>query len=363
VAVDAFRVRRIAATVEQPAVAIPAYGSAIAADGLANTQVGGTSCGCANAASSYRFRALQSSALSSIQIYVIGVGRSGYSAGDGGTLDISVQTDDGTTSHRPSGTVLARTAVAGSSLPAFPRIEFVEPPDLTAGRIYHVVFRNTDPEPRANFISIDSLSVETGALSPRQARYSDTDWGQLIDTGSGWRIRPEFTPILQLNYANGARDGLGYMEAWVRDPKVISGQAKVRETFTVSGGDRTVTSASVRVRRLEGVGPLTLRLEEEGGSVIAEGTVGPGGTGMSWRTVTFPAQYQLREGSRYNLVLSADPSTTYTTFAIREGTSYGFAASLNFADGWMQYTTGDGWKDAEAWEKPSREGDLQFYLR
>jgi hypothetical protein len=274
-----------------------------------------------------------------------------------------VQRDDGTAAHQPSGTVLAAASVSGGSLGAFPTISFGTPPALTAGQLYHVVFRNTDPAPTVNFVSIDSLIVETGILSPRQARYSDTDWAQLMNYGGGWQIRPEYTPILQLNYGNGVDEGVGYMEAWVRDPKTISGSAQVRETFTVSGANRTISAVSVRVARTSGTSPLTIRLESAGGTLIDQAQLGPGSSSMAWLTGSLSASHTLQAGSTYNLVLTSPPGTSYATFAIRQGTSYGFVAGPYFGDGHMQYSTGSGWLNVEAWGSPSLEGDLQFFLR
>src|SRR5204862_4460206 len=82
------------------------YGPGIAADGLANTQVGGTSCGCPSLTSSYRFRASQSAALTGVRLYIID-GKLGYSGGTGVRLTISLNPDDGSADHRRLATTLA----------------------------------------------------------------------------------------------------------------------------------------------------------------------------------------------------------------------------------------------------------------
>lgn len=253
-------------------------------------------------------------------------------------------------------------SVAGRSLGSFPTIKFASAAALTKGQLYHVVFRNTDASPRTNFISIDGLAVETGVLTPRQPKYSDIDWAQLMNAGSGWKVRPEYTPIMQLEYSNGSIEGVGYMEVWVGDPKRIGGTSRVRQIILVSGGDRTVDSVSVRVRRTAGTGALTVRLETAGGTLIDSGTVAAGPTSMAWRTLTFDRARVLQSGSTYNVVLSAPSGTTYTTFAVRQGTSYGFHASTYFSAGRMQYTTGSSWINTQSWGASSTEGDLQFYF-
>jgi hypothetical protein len=347
------------------------FGPGIAADGLGNTQVGGTSCGCPNLASAYRFRAGQSSALLSVRIYII-KNVAGYSGGTGGSLEVSLQTDR---SGAPSGTVLASTAIASAaSLATFPVITFAAPATLTAGQRYHLVFRNTDPAPTVNFISIDGLYVAPPVLTPRQPRYDEADWAQLMNEGSGWVLRPEYTPILALAYANGAREGVGYIEVWVNASKAISGLARAREAFTVSGGDRVVASASIRLMRLSGGSPLTVRLAAADGTLVAGGTIpaaavpigipGEDGGPLTWATATFAAPVALHDGAAYRLVLSAPADTAYSVFVIRKGVAYGFPGATYFADGHAQYDAGSGWVAFDpGWRGPLDEGDLQLYLR
>ena len=153
--------------------------------------------------------------------------------------------DDGTAAHAPSGTVLASTTIRTGnpvSIGYLPLVTFSSPATLTAGSLYHIVFRNVDPSPTVNYVSIDSLYVYGTTLVPRQPGLSDLDWGQMMNSGSGWTTRANFTPILDLGYANGVHGGMGYMEVWVRGYQRISGASlKVRELFTVSGADRTVS--------------------------------------------------------------------------------------------------------------------------
>jgi hypothetical protein len=344
------------------------YGPGIGADGLANTQVGGTNCWCPNRASAYRFRAGQSSTLVSVRIFV----SRNVVGGTKGSLEVSVQSDRGGV---PSGTVLASTAIrSASGLPLFPEIAFADPATLTAGQLYHLVFRNTDPAPTVNYVSINGLYIAAAISTPRQPRYDDGDWAQLMNDGRGWLLRPEYTPILALAYANGVREGVGYMEVWADTPKTISGTARAREAFTVSGGDRTASSVSVRLRRTSGSSPLTVRLERADGTLVGQGSIpassvpigtpGNGGGSATWVTATFAAPARLQDGTAYRLVLSAPSDTAYSVFVIRQGSAYGFPAASYFADGHAQYDPGSGWVAFDpGWRGPLDEGDLQLYLR
>lgn len=348
------------------------YGSAVAMDSLANTQVGGTACGCAGSRTSYRFRAVTSSTLTSVRVYI--QGGDGYSGGNGGRLQLTLQTDDGTASHLPSGTVLAtQSIVPGNpiSIGNLPLVRFSSPASLRAGHLYHLVFRNTDGSPRTNFVSVNAVFTYK-KLSPRQPGLTDLEWAQLLNTGSGWSVRSSYTPILGLTYGNGVTDGVGYMESWVRAPKSISGSESMRQIL-IPTADRSVASIAVRLNRVSGASPLTVRLETSGGDVIQQGQI-PASLiaigapliegGSTWAAYPFPSATTLRAGQRYHLVLSAPADTVYSTFAVRKGAGYGFAASTYFADGYGQYNSGSGWLNIEApWGGSGGQGDLQFYFR
>ena len=348
----------------------PPYGSAINADDLNNSVVGGPD----RRMVSYRFRATTTAGLSSIRVYL--VTGSGYSGGTHGVLEITVQTDDGSSAHRPSGVVLATTTYTPGSTVAnsgLPQISFSSPAQLVDGQLYHVVFRDVDASPTSNYISVDGLFT-FGDPSPWQPRYSNTDWANLVyfqgawsdDRGAGQGV---ITPIMALSYSNGVVDGQGYMEVWVSLPKTISGSDKVRETFTVSGSSRTVSSASVRVRRDSGTSPLTVRLETSSGTLVAQGTVSAGliptGSHPGWGTAVFGSTVTLSAGKSYNLVLEAPSGTSYDAFVIREGAKWGFPADTYFADGTAQYTTGSGWLgfDQPGGGTNLTMGDLQFLLQ
>ncbi len=342
------------------------YGPGIGMDSLNNTRVGGPD----DISTSYRFRAATSSALASIRIYIIGPDHGGYGAGTGGTWGITVQTDDGTVNHAPSGLVLASTTYKPAT--GLPAITWPSPAALTMGVLYHVVFTNIDPEPKLNYASVDGVfTFEPSA--PRQPRFNDVDWGQPIRAGHGnWSDRPSTVPIMQLDYANGVTDGLGYMEVWVRSHKEISGSSEAREAFTVSGPNRIVNTFSVRLMRVSGSSPLTVRLETSSGDLEEQGAIpasdvaigAPDDENPTWVTYTFDTPHILSSGLSYNVVLSAPSDTVYSIYVIRQGSSYHFAPTTYFDDGHAQYTTGSGWGPfVQDGAGPLDQADLQFYFR
>lgn len=355
------------------------YGPGIQADSLANTPIGkgGVQVSC-------RFRAAPGGVFQAIRPYLIwSFAKKGYHGGSGGTLKVELQTDDGTPAHGPSGQVLAtnvqRMSLVRTSDRFFPQMFFDKAPVLTPGSLYHVVFSNTDPDPEGNFVSVNALFNQS-AGAPQQPGLADTDWGMLIRSKGkpAWTVRrtpgtqESFTPILEVDYANGRSQGMGYIEFWMGAPKAIGGQASVREIFTVTGPARRVASVSIRVRRLSGNAPLGVTLEQGDGKVVevgkGDGKVipqSPSGHlgGSAWVTFALPSRPILAPGKTYHLVLNCPGAGQYEAFPMRKGTDKGFSDATLFGDGHAEFNDGHGWAGWEQWGKKGlTNADLQFYF-
>ena len=350
--------------VRPPTMAAGAVYGSINADTKANLQVGpaGTI--------AHRFQASTSSALLGVRFSQ----RGGpvYSGGNGGTLRISVRADDG--SGHPSSTLPASLTYApgnpGGGWTTYKKVNtFSSPATLTKGKLYYIVFENIDQSPNSNYISVNELFVYGGTLTPRQPTFTDGAYAVLAG-GSSWSVQSKYSAVMDLTYANGAHDGMGYIAAMVEYYATASGPSRMfREHFTVSGSSRTVTTASVRVRRTSGSSPLTIRLETGSGSLIETVNVpatsitasSPGGDngGSVWVVARFATAHVLAKGSTYNLRVSTAAGTAYTTIPVLEGTDEGFSSKV-FSDGSGQQTTnGSSWSDIYAWSPV----DLQFSLR
>jgi hypothetical protein len=356
------------------------YGPAIRADSLANTPIGksGIQVSC-------RFRAAPGGMFRGARPFLIwSFKKRGYHAGTGGTVKVELQSDDGTPQHRPSGQVLAtnvrRMALAVTSDVFYPRLEFDRAPVLTPGAFYHLVFSNPDPDPEGNFVSVNALFLKSSS-PPAQPRFDDQDWAMLIRTmvNPAWTVRrtpgsaESFTPILEIYYAGGRSQGMGYMEFWMGAPRPVSGPAEVGEVFTVSGAPRKALAVSVRVRRLSGTAPLGPSLEQEDGKTLVAGACGNSPQdctptcslgGCDWATFTFPAPQVLAPGRTYHLVLSAPASTRFEAFPMRKGSDKGFSEATVFTDGHAEFNDGRGWSGWEQWGQKGRtDADLQFFFR
>ena len=114
---------------------------------------------------SLRFRAVVSGPLQKIRLYW--PTGSGYSAGTGGRIRITVLPDDGSDKHLPvlNGSPLAQTHLTPGLNPRSPQsllddITFEQNPrPLVPGELYHVVLENVDPQPSTNFISVNNVLV------------------------------------------------------------------------------------------------------------------------------------------------------------------------------------------------------------
>lgn len=346
------------------------YGSGIGSDGLANTTVGPN-----GNTVSYRFRAKHSGVLPQVLIYLI-PDHPGYAAGTAGTTQVTLNTDDGTSSHSPTSTVLASYVMSDVlSLPSparyFYTVQFASSPTLTAGQLYHLVFKSIDASPSVNFLSVDAF-YQVVFPSPVQPTISDTDAAVLLgENGSSWQPRAGYTPIYQLQFQNGVTEGIGYMEGWSGAPEPISGTNAVRETFTVSGSAVNVSSVGIRLAHLNGNDPLVVRLENADGSLIEEGSVPAAAIQQSsaaspayvWASYKFSTTYALVPGNTYHLDFEASATSTYQAFPIRKGLNYGFQPTTYFPDGHAEFEQNGSWAGWTQWGATNRtDGDLQFYF-
>jgi Putative Ig domain len=366
-ALDVASAVRPAAASASPVVPAEFYGAGRGADSLANCVVGPY-----GDLVAYRFVAEHSGPLSRVRFYII-PDHAGYAGGNAGELKVSIETDDGTSAHNPSGTVLATgelaspLAVTGSAR-YFPLVTFTSPPNLSAGHIYHVVFTDADPDPSINFLSVDELYYKT-ATTPDQPTVSDMASAVLRWRSGTWQPLAGYSPIFELYFSNGDYQGYGYVEAFVMAPEVISGSKAVRETFTVSGATRSVSSVGIRLARVSGSGNLTVRLENGAGTLIEQGYLSASSFPITsspshvWATYTFAKAQSLVSGQTYHLILEAPSSSEYVAYPMEKGSGYSFDKLTYFPDGYAQFNPGTGWVGWSVWGVNNRkDGDLQFYF-
>jgi len=199
--------------------------------------------------------------------------------GDNGAYKISIQTDDGTANHLPSGTKLAEATGApgqGNFGGTNRKTVFSTSPLLQKDRIYHVVWENTSSDPANNYFSVNEIWT-FNKLFPRQPILSDSDYACLYNSGSGWQIQSNNTADMDLGYADGIHDGVSYLQAFYDSGQEIvariSGARMARELFTVSGGNKTISKISVRIAHVSGNSNLNLKIVDSAGNSVLTGSI------------------------------------------------------------------------------------------
>ncbi len=283
------------------------YGSCVAMDGLANITIG------PNGQVDARFMCEHTGAIDRIVQQYQNV-TAGYMGGTGGQIKWELRTDDGTSSHFPSNTVLwtvtdktPKKTATGTAIQWFNVSPSVP---VTAGMLYHIVYTNIDPQPKTNYVSYDGIYTQKNN-SPVQPCYTDTNLMTLW-YGPNWQPNLHITPEFNVHYADGYAQGTGYIDSTVT-------KSPATEAFTVSGGDKVALSVSAA-----GSG-LTFVLETSSGTVLASGT-GSASSYPGWQTYVFPQSVALKNSQAYNLMISGSVSR-----AVQKGNPYGMYTS--FPDG------------------------------
>jgi hypothetical protein len=349
------------------------YGSAIQAQALTNLAISTSSAqSTMYGRVAFKFKAQHTGSLTGIRVYVMGTGYAArYGGGNGGTWRITLR-HDSTANHTPAQLSMTSTDEAlwdyrKDGTTHFPLFTFDSPANVDSGTVYHIVFENIDPDPNSNYSSINTL-FRFPVLSPQQPFASDDDWLLLESVNAPyttWQADPyQVTPIMGYYFTDGYSTGMGYMEVWSEDPHTISGNSAVRETFTVTGKNRSANAVAIYLRKISGTENLNIRLEKTDGTLLEQGTIPASSipTSYSWISSSFQLTQTLTVGQSYNLTLSTASNTSYDAYAIWNGQKY-FGPNTCFNDGYAQFTTdGSNWTgwDQTGWDR--HDGDLSFYF-
>ena len=224
-----------------------------------------------------------------------------------------------------------------------------------------------------NYTSVNNTFV-WHATTPRHPFVSDTDLAVL----EGNKELPQFSPIFQINYADGVVQGQGYVESWILAPADVSGSKLVRERFTVSGASCAASAVSVRVNRGSGSSPLTVTVATLDGTTLSQSNVAAsnfppqplaGDTRANqpvWGSGQFSSPVTLAAGQSYQLRISTAADTHYQVYGIHKGTIYKFQPPTFFGDGYAQYSTDNGvhWNgfNQPGGAANNLDADLQFFF-
>lgn len=348
---------------------------------LANTVIG--SYRNRNTVVSNRFRATVNGQLNSVRLYwQSGLG---YAGGTGGVIRLSLYPDDGSSAHLPN--LKAAPLASGTFTPGlkpgdkpksiFPEIRMDKKSgNMVAGRLYHLVMENIDPNAHENFISSNNSitpqkngrparwlnTIDWSTLMGYRPRGSTRDfsWTNLTEVGSSGNI---FSPILQLSLTNGQSQGVSDMEGGTVDNKLIytaTAQKPIREHFTPRSDKRIsgisfATAASV-------AGRLQWRILD-GNTELASGYVNENRPNYNpiqsnpsykvgnfkWYDITLPQDVVMKGGRAYELEFRPEGNSQWKFGDHRNGSSYGYTWPAAFTESQAQLMLGGRWIGSNHW--------------
>jgi hypothetical protein len=300
----------------RPALDVTPWGVALAADGLANIEVGRRP----GRTVSFRFRALQSGRIANVRVYLVHR-EGGYMGGTGGQVRVSLFPDNG--AGLPAKRSLASALIPEPTTVDFPLVEFAKAPSVRAGKRYHLVFTNPDPDPVANFVSVNTLYVDSPSVQP--VPLVDPQESAVLLKPSAkraWTFHERRVPIFEVTYTNGRRQGQRYIDARSSSSAVTIGGGTQACQLFMSGRDRVVTSINLRARNAGSSTPLRLELRDDTGT-LASASIEPSRLRGTYTWASAPLDFLIHAGVAYRIVLTSD-SGPYTVFPYQKGIRYGF---------------------------------------
>jgi hypothetical protein len=322
----------------------------------------------------YWFQAQETGTITSLRQYFINT-VPGYGGGNGATIEIQIYGDNG---GKPDTTSLGGVnsyvvCPSGASNCHTTQLEFAllaldQPAAVSAGMKYHIVYRNIDSSPSTNYSSLDGFLGPLGCPNSHPT-FTELQFGYWYSSNGGgtwgYDVMNCVMPILDIGYANGFHEGVGYTDDMPSNP--VSGSNQVRQQFTVTGPDRTATSVSVYVSLTSGADSLNVALENSSSQVIAQGTAAVDPNLSKWRKLTFSSPVTLQSGQQYYLVLSAPSSSAYAAIALENGMlqNVGFQPGtlLDARSNQAQFSTNSGTSWSEwLYSGTKTPGDLMFYF-
>lgn len=337
------------------------YGNGFQGNGLTNLEIGKFT----GRKLDIRFSAEHAgSGVSSISLFIkTGVG---YSLGTGGITNVSLQTDDGTSNHFPSGSQLD-VASAATGNPASPTVHTFPLSGgvkLTLGTLYHIVLTNIDADPVNNYVSLDDMNSTNNTTAPYYANPVQLNcalsgcyqnfailWQQ---TAPPWALKTNHLPIVAITYADGYVQGQTYTDSLAGSGLFnIQGTNQAGQLFNPTS-NRSINSANVWVQKV-GSPPagLVVALQTAAGAAITSATVPAASvnTSFGWVSAKYSSFQTLTASSSYRVVLSCsscDVSNYYQVYPMQDGATLGMpkaASQFSQSAGNYQTNTGSGWNN------------------
>ena len=355
------------------------WGAGWSMDSLANTALQNS-----HDSVNMRFRAKFTGLITSVRAFYMGPDKPGYGQGSPSGVELSIQDDDGSNEHMPSGTKLGVTTDVDKARMLVTQVDrlYTFSPGIAvqAGKFYHLVGKNLSADTAKDFFSFDFFHISP-PLRQFDGRYhpliSNDDWAHGYRTNSTgtWVLRPGYSPILQVDYDSGQHQGCGYMELGYTGlaPAQVNGtQKRVRQKFAVASGTKTAVGAGVRLSKANGSSAgLVVTLRDSSGTALDSFSLAsssfPDGAASGeddpdWGYGTFSKPVSLTQGQTYTLELSTASGSTFYLRTIRK--NYGqYDDATFFSEGNAELTVNGGakWEGLHGWGSAT-DSDLQFFF-
>ncbi len=274
----------------------------------------------------------------------------GYSVGTGGTIQLSIQTDNG---GYPSGVKLGTTAAYANaaSLGKFPELPFTTQPQLTYGTTYHIVFEQLTPN--VGKVSVNDLHDWTPppdglVIFP----LLKSKLASIRYENNAWRVMPGYIPIYELVYTDGVAKGQSWMDGGRGCFQNIGGGNVARQSFTMyDRAAATIYGVYFAFFRTGTVGPVTISLTNSGGSALSTATIDGDQASISTQGDNAPVHWlyapigptTFATGGKYYVKFQAAAGSTLNAMPSTDGYFYGFANKAGvYVNRGAQYSTSGG---------------------
>lgn len=325
---------------------------------LSNTTIG------PNKYTSFRFRASRGGAVSTLQLYW--QGGSGYAAGNGGNIKVTICNDDGTSNHFPNlgsvvGTFWFKPGRNTGSI--FDAMRPTGTTTLVAGRLYHIVCENVDGNPSANYFSNNSRACyhSTGARPNRMAALTDCET-LYNPVGSGWRsLTVNYSnfsrqPIYGIRFTDGGEIGETQMEAASQIGRTAfewTASRYGRELFDPQPRDMAFSGLSVAASTTGGTLSITIGTSGNANLYtydLVRGnnrkTEGANISVSPWEDIEFPSTITIPKNTQFWVQLKPKSGTWYIS-AARRGQDLGLAGAWSQSH-FQQFVNGS-WQGYNKW--------------
>ena len=269
----------------------------------------------------------------------------GYAAGTGGTTQVRLQDTQGTT----LGTGQLVTPISNNPgvVLLFPLVPLTTP-TLVAGWGYELFFTNVDTDPLNNWNSLDGCSV-----TPDELDLHDYPL-MLLDANGQPLSDSKNLPLIEIVYANGRSQGLGYVDVLISKKQALS--AGVAERF-IPHWPHTLTAGAIALDGFAQPGTIQLAMGSwppVGQQIVESVPLLPPSVPGGWSAFYF-SQPRTVDNSRVWWLI---PQGTASAIPVQKGYNPGgFGPDTIFQDG---YATVNG---QPLLSVGGVQTDLQFYLQ